>query len=126
MQSAKYPLLASALLSVTPPKCAGGRRTPPWPPPDQGSPAPAIIAAQHLAGADVIYCLGGIHAVGAMALGTQSIESVDMLVGPGNAFVAEAKRQLFGRVGIDLFAAPTETLVIADATVDGEMCATGL
>jgi sulfopropanediol 3-dehydrogenase len=95
-------------------------------PPYQGRPAPAIVAAQHLAGADVIYCLGGIQAVGAMALGTQSIEAVDMLVGPGNAYVAEAKRQLYGRVGIDLFAGPTETLVIADETVDGELCATDL
>ena len=86
----------------------------------------AIIAAQHLAGADEIYSLGGIQAVGAMALGTGSIAGVDMLVGPGNAFVAEAKRQLFGRVGIDLFAGPTETLVIADESVDGEICATDL
>jgi sulfopropanediol 3-dehydrogenase len=95
-------------------------------PPYQGKPAPAIVAAQHLAGADVIYCLGGIQAVGAMGLGTQAIEPVDMIVGPGNAYVAEAKRQLFGRVGIDLFAGPTETLVIADETVDGEICATDL
>src|SRR6185369_8290515 len=89
-------------------------------------PAPAIVAAQHFAGADVIYCLGGIQAIGAMALGTASIDPVDMLVGPGNAYVAEAKRQLFGRVGIDLFAGPTETLVIADDTVDAELCATDL
>jgi len=95
-------------------------------PPFHGRPAPAIVAAQHLAGADEIYCLGGIQAVGAMALGTERIGAVDMLVGPGNAFVAEAKRQLFGRVGIDLFAGPTETLVIADETVDAEMCATDL
>jgi len=95
-------------------------------PPYQGRPAPAIVAAQHLAGADTIYCLGGGQAVGAMALGTESISAVDMLVGPGNAFVAEAKRQLYGRVGIDLFAGPTETLVIADETVDAEMCATDL
>ncbi|HKH95379.1 MAG TPA: histidinol dehydrogenase, partial [Beijerinckiaceae bacterium] len=95
-------------------------------PPFEGRPAPAIVAAQHLAGADTIYCLGGIQAVGAMALGTQTIEAVDMLVGPGNAYVAEAKRQLYGRVGIDLFAGPTETLVIADETVDGEICATDL
>ncbi len=79
-----------------------------------------------MAGADAIYALGGIQAIGAMALGTQSIGAVDMLVGPGNAFVAEAKRQLFGRVGIDLFAGPTETMVIADETVDGELCATDL
>src|SRR6185369_687101 len=89
-------------------------------------PAPAIVAAQHFAGADVIYCLGGIQAIGAMALGTESIAPVDMLVGPGNAFVAEAKRQLYGRVGIDLFAGPTETLVIADDSVDAEICATDL
>ena len=95
-------------------------------PPFEGKPAPAIVAAQHLAGADVIYALGGIQAVGAMALGTASIEPVDMLVGPGNAFVAEAKRQLFGRVGIDLLAGPTETLVIADESVDGELCAVDL
>ncbi|HEV7874135.1 MAG TPA: histidinol dehydrogenase, partial [Enterovirga sp.] len=92
----------------------------------QGKPAPAIVAAQHLAGADVIYCLGGVQAIGAMALGTETIPSVDMLVGPGNAYVAEAKRQLYGRVGIDLFAGPTETLVIADETVDAELCATDL
>jgi sulfopropanediol 3-dehydrogenase len=122
----KYPLLASAHMSVITAKVAGVSRIATCAPPYQGKPAPAIVAAQHLAGADVIYCLGGIQAVGAMALGTQSIEGVDMLVGPGNAFVAEAKRQLFGRVGIDLFAGPTETLVIADETVDGEMCATDL
>ncbi|HCH40687.1 MAG TPA: histidinol dehydrogenase, partial [Enterobacter sp.] len=89
-------------------------------------PAPAIVAAQKMAGATEIYALGGIQAIGAMALGTDSLSPVDMLVGPGNAFVAEAKRQLFGRVGIDLFAGPTETLVIADDTVDAEMCATDL
>jgi len=88
--------------------------------------APAIVAAQYLAGANEIYCLGGIQAIGAMAIGTESVSAVDMLVGPGNAFVAEAKRQLFGRVGIDLFAGPTETLVIADESVDGEICATDL
>src|SRR3954471_18978946 len=122
----KYPLLASAHMSVITAKVAGVSRIVTCAPPYQGKPAPAIVAAQHLAGADEIYCLGGIQAVGAMALGTQSIAGVDMLVGPGNAFVAEAKRQLFGRVGIDLFAGPTETLVIADETVDGEMCATDL
>jgi sulfopropanediol 3-dehydrogenase len=122
----KYPLLASAHMSVITAKVAGVDRIVTCAPPYHGKPAPAIVAAQHLAGADEIYCLGGIQAVGAMALGTQSIKSVDMLVGPGNAFVAEAKRQLFGRVGIDLFAGPTETLVIADETVDGEMCATDL
>jgi sulfopropanediol 3-dehydrogenase len=122
----KYPLLASAHMSVITAKVAGVARIITCAPPFQGKPAPAIVAAQHLAGADVIYCLGGIQAVGAMALGTASIAPVDMLVGPGNAFVAEAKRQLFGRVGIDLFAGPTETLVIADDTVDGELCATDL
>jgi sulfopropanediol 3-dehydrogenase len=122
----KYPLLASAHMSVITAEVAGVARIVTCAPPYQGKPAPAIVAAQHLAGADVIYCLGGIQAVGAMALGTESITAVDMLVGPGNAFVAEAKRQLFGRVGIDLFAGPTETLVIADESVDGEMCATDL
>lgn len=122
----KYPLLASAHMSVLTAKVAGCKRIITCAPPFEGKPAPAIVAAQHMAGADVIYCLGGIQAVGAMALGTESIEAVDMLVGPGNAFVAEAKRQLYGRVGIDLFAGPTETMVIADETVDGELCATDL
>lgn len=122
----KYPLLASAHMSVITAKVAGVARIITCAPPFHGKAAPAIVAAQHLAGADVIYCLGGIQAVGAMAVGTESIAPVDMLVGPGNAFVAEAKRQLYGRVGIDLFAGPTETLVIADDTVDGEMCATDL
>ncbi|WP_018454755.1 histidinol dehydrogenase [Bradyrhizobium sp. WSM4349] len=122
----KYPLLASAHMSVITAKVAGVSRIVTCAPPYKGRPAPAIVAAQHLAGADEIYCLGGIQAVGAMAIGTASIAPVDMLVGPGNAFVAEAKRQLFGRVGIDLFAGPTETLVIADDTVDGELCATDL
>ena len=122
----KYPLLASAHMSVVTAKVAGVPRIVTCAPPFEGKPAPAIVAAQHLAGADVIYCLGGVQAVGAMALGTESIAAVDMLVGPGNAFVAEAKRQLYGRVGIDLFAGPTETLVIADGTVDAEICATDL
>ena len=122
----KYPLLASAHMSVVTAKVAGVGRIVTCAPPYRGRPAAAIVAAQHLAGADEIYCLGGVQAVGAMALGTESIASVDMLVGPGNAFVAEAKRQLFGRVGIDLFAGPTETLVIADDSVDGELCATDL
>ncbi len=122
----KYPMLASAHMSVITAKVAGVSRIVTCAPPYHGKPAPAIVAAQHLAGADEIYCLGGIQAVGAMALGTQSMAPVDMLVGPGNAFVAEAKRQLFGRVGIDLFAGPTETLVIADESVDGELCATDL
>ena len=122
----KYPLLASAHMSVVTAKVAGCKRIITCAPPFEGKPAPAIVAAQHLAGADEIYCLGGIQAVGAMALGTESIAPIDMLVGPGNAFVAEAKRQLYGRVGIDLFAGPTETLIIADETVDGEICATDL
>jgi sulfopropanediol 3-dehydrogenase len=122
----KYPLLASAHMSVVTAKVAGVPRVVTCAPPYQGRPAAAIVAAQHLAGADEIYCLGGVQAVGAMALGTQTIAPVDMLVGPGNAYVAEAKRQLFGRVGIDLLAGPTETLVIADETVDGELCATDL
>jgi sulfopropanediol 3-dehydrogenase len=122
----KYPLLASAHMSVITAKVAGVARVITCAPPFNGRPAPAIVAAQKMAGADEIYCLGGIQAIGAMALGTASITAVDMLIGPGNAFVAEAKRQLFGRVGIDLFAGPTETLVIADETVDGEICATDL
>ncbi|MFH1556185.1 MAG: histidinol dehydrogenase [Pseudomonadota bacterium] len=122
----KYPLLASAHMSVVTAKVAGVPNIVTCAPPFHGKPAPAIVAAQHLAGADVIYCFGGVQAVGAMAIGTQTISPVDMLVGPGNAFVAEAKRQLFGRVGIDLFAGPTETLVIADESVDAEMCATDL
>jgi sulfopropanediol 3-dehydrogenase len=122
----KYPLLASAHMSVITAKVAGVDRVVTCAPPYHGKPAPAIVAAQHLAGADEIYCLGGIQAIGAMAIGTESVGAVDMLVGPGNAFVAEAKRQLFGRVGIDLFAGPTETLIIADESVDGEICATDL
>jgi sulfopropanediol 3-dehydrogenase len=122
----KYPMVASAHMSVVTAKVAGVRRIIASAPPMNGKPHPAIVAAMHLGGADEIYCLGGIQAVGAMALGTASITAVDMLVGPGNAFVAEAKRQLYGRVGIDLFAGPTETMVIADETVDAELCATDL
>ena len=122
----KYPMVASAHMSVVTAKVAGVKRVIASAPPMGGKPHPAIVAAMHLAGADEIYCLGGIQAVGAMALGTESIGPVDMLVGPGNAFVAEAKRQLYGRVGIDLFAGPTETMVIADDTVDAEICATDL
>ena len=122
----KYPLLASAHMSVVTAKVAGVPRIVTCAPPYRGAAAAAIVAAQHLAGADEIYCLGGVQAVAAMALGTQSIAPVDMLVGPGNAYVAEAKRQLFGRVGIDLLAGPTETLVIADESVDAELCATDL
>ncbi|MFN7398637.1 MAG: histidinol dehydrogenase [Sandaracinobacter sp.] len=122
----KYPLLASAHMSVITAKVAGVPRIITCAPPFEGKPAPAIVAAQALAGADEIYCLGGVQASGAMAIGTASIRPVDMLVGPGNAYVAEAKRQLYGRVGIDLFAGPTETMVIADESVDGEICATDL
>lgn len=122
----KYPLLASAHMSIITANVAGCSRIVSCAPPFGGEPAPAIVAAQKMAGATEIYALGGIQAIGAMALGTDSLAPVDMLVGPGNAFVAEAKRQLFGRVGIDLFAGPTETLVIADETVDAEICATDL
>lgn len=122
----KYPLVASAHMSVATAKVAGVKRVICCAPPFEGKPNPAIIVAMDMAGADEIYCFGGVQAVGAMALGTETIAPVDMIVGPGNAFVAEAKRQLFGRVGIDLFAGPTETLVIADDTVDGELCATDL
>jgi len=122
----KFPMVASAHMSVLTASVAGVPRIISSAPPQNGEPHPAIVAAMHKGGAHEIYCLGGIQAVGAMAIGTQSIEPVHMLVGPGNAFVAEAKRQLFGRVGIDLFAGPTETMVIADDTVDGELCATDL
>ncbi len=122
----KYPLLASAHMSIITANVAGCSRIVSCAPPFGGEPAPAIVAAQKMAGATEIYALGGIQAIGAMALGTDTLAPVDMLVGPGNAFVAEAKRQLFGRVGIDLFAGPTETLVIADNTVDAEICATDL
>ncbi|MEE2999764.1 MAG: histidinol dehydrogenase [Pseudomonadota bacterium] len=122
----KYPMVASAHMSVVTAKVAGVKRIVACAPPYEGKPSAAIIVAQDLAGADEIYCLGGVQAMGAMALGTQTINPVDMLVGPGNAYVAEAKRQLFGRVGIDLLAGPTETLIIADDTVDGELCAADL
>jgi sulfopropanediol 3-dehydrogenase len=122
----KYPLVASAHMSVVTAKVAGVPRVIAAAPPFNGEPAPAIVVAMDMAGADEIYALGGVQAIGAMAIGTQSIRPVDMLVGPGNQFVAEAKRQLFGRVGIDLFAGPTETLVIADDSVDGELCAADL
>ena len=123
----KYPLLASAHMSVITAKVAGVPRVITCAPPFEGKPARAIVAAQAMAGADAIYALGGIQAVGAMAIGTQSIDPVDILVGPGNAFVAEAKRQLYGRVGIDLFAGPTETLIICDEEgCDGELAATDL
>ena len=122
----KYPMVASAHMSIVTAKVAGVKRIIACAPPYKGSPHPAIVAAMHLAGATEIYALGGVQAIGAMALGTASIKPVDMIAGPGNAFVAEAKRQLSGRVGIDLFAGPTETLVIADEAVDGEICATDL
>ena len=123
----KYPLLASAHMSVITAKVAGVKRIATCAPPFQGKFAPAIVAAQAMAGADEIYALGGVQAIGAMAIGTESMAPVDILVGPGNAFVAEAKRQLFGRVGIDLFAGPTETLIICDEVgCDGELAATDL
>ena len=122
----KYPMVASAHMSVVTAKVAGVPRIVASAPPQGGAPHPAIVAAMHMGGADEILVLGGIQAVATMALGTESIAAVDMLVGPGNMFVAEAKRQLFGRVGIDLFAGPTETLIIADDTVDGELCAIDL
>ena len=122
----KFPMVASAHMSVLTASVAGVPRIAAAAPPYQGAPHPAIVAAMHKAGAHEIYVLGGMQAVGAMALGTETIRPVDMLVGPGNAFVAEAKRQLYGRVGIDLFAGPTETMVIADDTVDAELCATDL
>ncbi len=122
----RYPMVASAHMSVVTAKVAGVERIIATAPPNQGKPHPAIVVAMDMGGADEIYCIGGVQAVGGMAIGTESIAPVDMLVGPGNAFVAEAKRQLFGRVGIDLFAGPTETLVIADESVDGELCATDL
>ena len=122
----KFPMVASAHMSVLTASVAGVPRIVASAPPVNGEPHPAIVTAMYMAGAHEIYVLGGIQAVGAMAIGTESVNPVDMLVGPGNAYVAEAKRQLFGRVGIDLFAGPTETMVIADETVDGEMCATDL
>ena len=122
----RYPMVASAHMSIVTAKVAGVKRIIACAPPFKGGPHPAIVAAMHFGGADEIYVLGGVQAVAAMALGTESIAPVDMLVGPGNAYVAEAKRQLFGRVGIDLLAGPTETLIIADETVDGEICATDL
>jgi len=123
----KFPMVASAHMSVATASVAGVPRIIACTPPFKGEPNPAVIAAMHLGGAHEIYVMGGIQAVGAMAIGTETIDPVHMLVGPGNAFVAEAKRQLFGRVGIDLFAGPTETMVIADDTAaDGELCATDL
>jgi len=122
----RYPMIASAHMSVVTAKVAGVKRIISSAPPHHGAPHPAIVAAMHMGGADEILVLGGVQAVAAMAIGTETVKPVVMLVGPGNAYVAEAKRQLYGRVGIDLFAGPTETLVIADDSVDGELCATDL
>ena len=122
----KFPMVASAHMSVLTASVARVPRIIASAPPVNGEPHPAIVAAMHMGGAHEIYVMGGIQAVGAMAIGTENIDPVHMLVGPGNAFVAEAKRQLYGRVGIDLFAGPTETMVIADDTVDAELCATDL
>lgn len=122
----RYPMVASAIMSIVTAKVAGVKRVIACTPPSQGKPYPTTVAAMVLAGADEVYILGGVQAVAAMALGTESIEAVDMIVGPGNAYVAEAKRQLFGKVGIDLLAGPTEVLVIADETADAEMVATDL
>ncbi|HVH77129.1 MAG TPA: histidinol dehydrogenase [Stellaceae bacterium] len=122
----RYPMVASAHMSIVTARVAGVGHIVACTPPNQGTPHPETIAAMHLGGADEIHVLGGVQAVAAMGLGTETMRAVDMLVGPGNAYVAEAKRQLYGRVGIDLFAGPTEILVIADETADGEMCATDL
>jgi sulfopropanediol 3-dehydrogenase len=122
----RYPMVASAHMSIVTARVAGVKRIVACAPPHKGGPHPAIVAAMHFGGADDILVLGGVQAVAAMALGTETIPAVDMLVGPGNAYVAEAKRQLFGRVGIDLLAGPTETLIIADDSVDAELCATDL
>jgi sulfopropanediol 3-dehydrogenase len=122
----RYPMVASAHMSIVTARVAGVQRIIACAPPFRGGPHPAIVAAMQLGGADEIYVLGGVQAVAAMALGTETIGAIDMIVGPGNAYVAEAKRQLFGRVGIDLLAGPTETLIIADDSADGEMCATDL
>jgi sulfopropanediol 3-dehydrogenase len=122
----RYPMVASAHMSIVTARVAGVGHITACTPPNQGGPHPETIAAMHLGGADEIHVLGGVQAVAAMALGTATVRPVDMLVGPGNAYVAEAKRQLYGQVGIDLFAGPTEILVIADDTADAEMCATDL
>jgi sulfopropanediol 3-dehydrogenase len=122
----RYPMVASAHMSIVTAKVAGVKRIVACAPPFRGGPHPAIVAAMHLGGADEIYVLGGVQAVAAMALGIETMKPVDMVVGPGNSYVAEAKRQLFGRVGIDLLAGPTETLIIADDSVDAEICATDL
>ena len=122
----RYPMVASAHMSIVTARTAGVSRIIACTPPNQGEPHAETIAAMVLGGADEIHVVGGVQAIAAMALGTQTIAPVDMLCGPGNAYVAEAKRQLFGRVGIDLFAGPTEILVLADHTADVEMIATDL
>src|ERR1700726_3452546 len=122
----RYPMVASAHMSVVTAKAAGVKRIIASAPPFGGKPHPAIVAAMHFGGADEIHAIGGVQAIAAMALGTENIAPVDMIVGPGNAYVAEAKRQLFGRVGLDLLAGPTETLIIADDSCDAEICATDL
>ena len=122
----RYPMVASAHMSVLTAKVAGVPRVAACTPPINGAVPAETVTAMHLAGADEIYLLGGVQAVASLALGTEFVDPVDLLVGPGNAFVAEAKRQLYGRVGIDLLAGPTETLLLADETVDGEICATDL
>lgn len=122
----RYPMVASAHMSVLTAKVAGAKRVIACAPPYNGGAHPATIAAMHFAGADEIYLIGGVQAIGAMGIGTEKIESVNMIVGPGNSYVAEAKKQMFGEIGIDLIAGPTETLVIADDTTDGEICATDL
>src|ERR1700759_2553417 len=122
----RYPMVASAHMSIVTARVAGVKRIAACAPPFKGGPHPAIVAAMHFGGADDIYMLGGVQAVAAMALGTETIPPRDLIVGPGNAYVAEAKRQLFGRVGIDLLAGPTETLIIADDTCDAEMAAVDL
>src|ERR1051326_8753397 len=122
----RSPMVPSAHMSIVTARVAGVNRIAACAPPFKGGPHPAIVAAMHFGGADDIFVLGGVQAVAAMALGTALLPAVDMIVGPGNAYVAEAKRQLFGRVGIDLLAGPTETMIIADDGVDGEICATDL
>src|SRR6478752_1359796 len=122
----RYPMVASAHMSVLTAKVAGVKRVIACTPPINGEIPAATVAAMYMAGADEIYILGGVQAIAMMGLGTETVQAVDMLVGPGNAYVAEAKRQLYGKVGIDLFAGPTEVLVIADHTADAEMCATDL
>ncbi len=122
----RYPMVASAHMSILTAKVAGVKRVIACAPPHNGGAHPATISAMHFAGADEIYLIGGVQAIGAMGIGTEMIKPVNMIVGPGNSFVAEAKKQMFGEVGIDLIAGPTETLVIADESSDGEICATDL